>query len=235
MLNMFKRRTLLGALAVTAALVTGCSSDSDTKPKEALPAAGPLIADAAQAIGAVKSAHFTLRVNGDVPGLTVQALEGDLTKEGGSKGGAKGTGKLSMLGQLTEVEFTLAGETLYIKGPTGSYQKVPIALGASIYDPSAVLDPNRGLAKVLSSIQNPKTEAKEDVNGTQAYKVSGKVTRDILATLLPGAPEDAFVSFWLAEAGKHLPVKASAMLPNNASVDVTLSDVDKPVTITAPA
>lgn len=234
MLNMFKRRTLLGALAVTAALVTGCSSDSETA-KEKLPEAGPLIADAAQAIGAVKSAHFTLRVNGDIAGLTVQSLDGDLTKEGGSKGGAKGTGKLSMFGQLTEVEFTLAGETLYIKGPTGSYQKVPIALGASIYDPSAVLDPNRGIAKVLTGIQNPKTEAKEDINGTPAYKVSGKVTKDVLATLLPGAPDDATVSFWLAEAGKHLPVKASAVLPSNSSVDVTLSDVDKPVTVTPPA
>ncbi|WP_370946639.1 LppX_LprAFG lipoprotein [Amycolatopsis sp. cg5] len=231
---MFKRRTLLGALAVTAALVTGCSSDSGTT-KEKLPEAGPLIADAAQAIGAVKSAHFTLKVNGDIAGLTVQSLDGDLTKEGGSKGGAKGTGKLSMLGQLTEVEFTLAGETLYIKGPTGSYQKVPIALGASIYDPSAVLDPNRGIAKVLTSVQNPKTEAKEDVNGTQAYKVTGKVTKDVLAQLLPGAPDDAVVSFWLAEAGKHLPVKATAVLPSNSSVDVTLSDVDKPVTITPPA
>jgi lipoprotein LprG len=234
---MFTRRILLGALALTAALVTGCSSSgsSPTPPGPSLPDAAGLLKDAAAATGAVTSAHFTVKTNGTVPGLSVQDLNGDLSKSGGPSGSAKGTGKLALGGQLVEVEFVLVDASLYIKGPTAGFQKIPAALGASIYDPSAILDPNRGISKVLLSIQNPKTEAKEDVDGQSTYKVSGKIAKDVLAGLLPGLESDADITFWLAESGKHLPVKASAKLPGDASVDVTLSDVDKPVTVTAPA
>jgi lipoprotein LprG len=233
---MFTRRILLGALTVTAALVTGCSSSgSSSTPAASLPDAASLLKDAATATGAVTSAHFTVKTNGTVPGLSVQDLDGDLSKSGGPSGSAKGTGKLSVGGQLVEVEFVLVDSSLYIKGPTAGFQKIPAALGTSIYDPSAILDPARGISKVLLGIQSPKTEATEDVNGTPAYKVSGKITKDVLAGLLPGLGSDADITFWLQEAGKHLPVKASAKLPGAATVDVTLSNVDKPVTVTAPA
>jgi lipoprotein LprG len=233
---MFTHRILLGALALTAALVTGCSSsDSQSTPAGSLPDAAGLLKDAAAATGAITSAHVTVQANGNVPGLSVQNLDGDLSKSGGPSGSAKGTGKLSVAGQLVAVEFVLVNSSLYIKGPTAGFQKIPAALGASVYDPSAVLDPNRGISKVLSSMQNPKTEAKEDVSGTPTYKVSGKIAKDVLAGLLPGLQSDADLTFWLREGGKHLPVKASAKLPGGASVDVTLSDVDKPVTVTPPA
>jgi lipoprotein LprG len=233
---MFTHRILLGALALTAALVTGCSSsDPQSTPAGSLPDAAGLLKDAAAATGAITSAHVTVQANGNVPGLSVQNLDGDLSKSGGPSGSAKGTGKLSVAGQLVAVEFVLVNSSLYIKGPTAGFQKIPAALGASVYDPSAVLDPNRGIGKVLASMQNPKTEAKEDVSGTPTYKVSGKIAKDVLAGLLPGLQSDADITFWLREDGKHLPVKASAKLPGGASVDVTLSDVDKPVTVTPPA
>jgi lipoprotein LprG len=232
---MFTPRILLGALALTAVLVTGCSSSDSPSPTGSLPDAASMLSDAAAATGAITSAHFTVQANGDVPGLSVQNLDGDLSKTGGPSGSAKGTGKLSVAGQLVEVEFVLVNSSLYIKGPTAGFQKIPASLGASLYDPSAVLDPNRGISKVLSNMRNPKTEGKEDVSGTPTYKVSGTIAKDVLAGLLPGLQSDADITFWLREDGKHLPVKASAKLPNSASVDVTLSDVDKPVTVTPPA
>jgi lipoprotein LprG len=233
---MFTRRILLGALALTAALATGCSSsESPSTPSPALPDAAGLLKDAAASTGAITSAHFTVKTNGTVAGLSVQDLDGDLSKSGGPSGSAKGTGKLSVGGQLVEVEFVLVSSSLYIKGPTAGFQKIPASLGASIYDPSAVLDPDRGISKVLTSIQNPKTEGTEDVGGTPTYKVTGKIAKDVLAGLLPGLQTDADITFWLQQDAKHIPVKASAKLPGDASVDVTLSDVDKPVTVTAPA
>ncbi|MFD2397254.1 LppX_LprAFG lipoprotein [Prauserella oleivorans] len=51
----------------------------------------------------------------------VQSLEGDLDRSGQ----AKGNGTLNQLGQLVEVEFVLADDTLYLKGPTGGFQKIP--------------------------------------------------------------------------------------------------------------
>ncbi|MFD2397255.1 LppX_LprAFG lipoprotein [Prauserella oleivorans] len=104
-----------------------------------------------------------------------------------------------------------------------------------MYDPSAVLDPERGIAKLVSSLQDPATEAREEVDGTPAYKVTGKLDRNVLSGLLPGIPSAADVTFWLRADGKPLPVKATAAFPDNATVDVRLSDVDKPVTVTPPA
>jgi lipoprotein LprG len=233
---MFTRRILLGALALTAALISGCSpSGSQPAPSGSLPDAAALLKDAAAGTGAITSAHFAMRANGTVPGLSVQNLDGDLTKQGGPSGSAKGTGNLAMAGQLVEVEFVLVNSSLYLKGPTGAFQRIPAALSSGVYDPSAVLDPNRGIPKVLSSVQNPRTEAKEVVGGTSTFKVTGKIAKDVLGGLLPGVQSDADITFWLRADGKHIPVKASAKLPGDGAVDVTLSDVDKPVTVTPPA
>ncbi|MFF5993044.1 LppX_LprAFG lipoprotein [Prauserella flavalba] len=223
------RRILLGMLALTAAVTAGCTSDD--APSESLPDGPALIKDAAAATGDIKSTHFTLQVNGTVKGLSVQSLDGDLTKQGD----AKGTGTLKQAGQLVEVEFVLAGDTLYLKGPTGGYQEIPAALSSTLYDPSAVLDPERGVSKLLSGLRNPVTQAQEEVEGTQTYKVTGQLGKDVLSGLLPGIQSDADVTFWLRTDGEHLPVKASAAFPDDATVDVTLSDVDKPVTVTPPA
>jgi lipoprotein LprG len=230
---MVKRRSLAGALVLTTVLLAGCSGGGGAAaPASApLPDAAPLVAASAKSVGAITTAHLTLAVTGTIPGLSVQSVDGDLTKAGD----AKGSGKISMGGQLIEVEFVLTGGSLYIKGPTGGYQKLPASLGASLYDPSAILDPDRGVAKVLSSMENPKSEATEDVNGTSAVKVTGKVAGTVLSGLLPGVTTGADATFWIANDARHLPVKASISFPGNARADVTLSDVDKPVTVAAPA
>ncbi len=226
---MILRRTLLAALALGATIVTGCSSGSDSS----LPDAGALLKEGATAAGGVTSTHFTLKVTGTVPGLSVHSLDGDLTKANG--GGAKGSGTLELLGQVVDAQFVLVNGTLYVKGPTGGFQQIPAALSSSIYDPSAILDPQRGIPKVLSGVQGPKTEGTEDVNGTPTYRITGTLPKDALTGLLPGVAADAKATLWLRQDGGHLPVKASLGYPDDARVDVTLSDVDKPVTVTAPA
>ncbi|MFI6027854.1 LppX_LprAFG lipoprotein [Amycolatopsis magusensis] len=229
---MLMRRILLGALALAVTATTGCSSDEpDTS---SFPPAEQLVQEATAATSAIRSTHFSLQVNGSVTGLSVQSLDGDLTKEGGPTGAAKGTGKMEIGGELVEAEFVVVEDSFYLRGPTGSFRKIPAAIGASVYDPSAILDPQRGIAKLVSSLQNPKTEGEEDVDGTATWKVTGQVGKDVLVALLPGVQADAEVSFWLAK-GTKLPVKATARFPDNASVDVKLSDVDKPVTVTPPA
>ena len=226
---MILRRTLLAAMALGAAIVTGCSSSGGTS----LPDAGALLKDSAQAAGGVTSTHFTLKVNGTVPGMSVRSLDGDLTKANG--GGAKGTGTLELMGQVADAQFVLVNGSLYIKGPTGGFQQIPATLSSSIYDPSAILDPQRGIPKVLAAVQGPNTEGTEDVGGTPTYRVAGTVPKDALTALVPGTASNVNATFWLRQDGGHLPVKASLGYPGGASVDVTLSDVDKPVTVTAPA
>jgi lipoprotein LprG len=233
--RMLLRRLLLGALALATLAVAGCSSDGSTDPAAPLPDGAALLRDATATMRGISSAHFGLRTEGEVSGLSVQSLEGDVTTEGGPSGAAKGSGTMTVGGQLVEVEFVLVDETLYLKGPTGGFQKLPAALGASVYDPSAVLDPERGIAKVLAGVRNPVTEAREELDGTPAYKVTGTVTGETLAGILPGAPAETHIALWLAEDAGHRPLRASVALPEGAKVEVTLSDVDKTVTVTAPA
>src|SRR2546430_2320496 len=156
---MILRRTLLTAMALGAAIVTGCSSSSGGD--ASLPDAGALLKDSAQAASGVTSTHFTLKVNGTVPGLSVHSLDGDLTKANG--GGAKGTGTLELMGQVVDAQFVLVNGSLYIKGPTGGFQRIPATLSSSIYDPSPIPHPPRGIPQGLSAGQGPKTDRKEDV------------------------------------------------------------------------
>lgn len=233
------RRILLVTLALTTAITTGftaaCSS-ADSPGDSSLPDGGQLLEQSAAATADVKSAHFTLQVNGEVPGLSVKKADGDLTREGGPAGAAKGTVSMELAGSLIEGEFVLVDDTLYIKGATGGYQELPASMVRSLYDPAAILDPERGIAKVLGSVQNPKTEGTEDIDGVAAYKVSGRVTKDVVADLVPGIDSDVDITFWLRQDGQHQPVKASVKVPGDGdpTVDVTLSDIDKQVEITAP-
>jgi lipoprotein LprG len=231
---MLTRRLLIGALALIGALVSGCSP-STSSTSNPLPDGQALLRDAADSMRTVNSAHFTLKVNGGVANLPVTGADGDLTREGS----AKGTADMTEFGQRLRLEFVVANKTLYIKGPTGGFQALPG--GTGIYDPSAILDPDRGVARVLSSVSGAKTEAKETIDGVATDRVTGRVGRDAVAGVVPGISSDVDVTFWLREDGKHQPVRASIKLPSAnqgapaPTVDMTLSDVDKPVTVTPPA
>ncbi|CRK61855.1 possible lipoprotein [Alloactinosynnema sp. L-07] len=234
---MVTRRILLGALALAAALTAGCTSDDSGGGTGGLPDGAALMKDAAAATRDIRSAHFSLKVNGSVSAIPVQNAEGDLTREGGPSGAAKGTVKLTLLGQLIEGEFVLVDDSLYIKGPTGGFQKYPAALTSNLYDPSAILNPDKGIANVLAKIKEPRTEGTEDIDGVATYRVKGLGEKDVVAAIVPGVGSDVDVTFWLRQDNKQ-PVKASVTLPSSegktASVDLTLTDPGKQVTITAP-
>lgn len=228
------RRTLLALLAFTAVTATACSAEEGPA-ESSLPDAAGLLKDAAAATAEITSAHFTLAVNGEVPGLDVRSAEGDLTREGDG-GAARGTVSMMLLGQLFEGEFVLVEDKVWIKGPTGDHQELPASMVVNLYDPGAILDPERGVANVLSNVQDPVTEGTEDVDGVATYRVKGKAARDVVADLVPGIDSDVEITFWLREDGDHQPVKARVGVPaeGDPTVDVTLSDVGKQVDITPP-
>lgn len=239
---MISSRILTAALALLVMVsVAACEDDSPSSAAQrtqSLPRAQQLLDAAAQSMSEIQSAHVTLRVKGENSGLPVQRLEGDLTREGGTIA-AKGTGKMRVMGQLVSVEFVLTGGTLYVKGPTGGYQQIPQALSSAVYDPSAILDPQRGISKILRSVRDPQTVARAEVNGTQTFQVTGTVGTGALDGLLPGIAARTDVTFWLAEAQGHRPVKAAVTLPagkgDPATAVVTLSQINKPVTVEPPA
>jgi lipoprotein LprG len=226
------RRPLV-VLGLFAVLLAGCSSGGGSAN---LPAASALLADSGAAMQAVTSVHFGITVNGTLAGVPIQDADGDLNAQGQAKGNAK----LSELGQTVQVDFVLVNKIFYLKGPTGGYQKIPAALAGNLFDPTAILDPNRGVAKVLTSVRGASTQGQETVNGTDCYRITGTVAKGVVAALVPGINSDVTATLWVATAGKHLPVRAEFAVPGaggsqGARVDVTISHVNEPVSVTAPA
>lgn len=227
--DMVFRRLLVAVLALLA--VAGCSSSPDTSGP--LPDGATLLKQSSDASKAITSAHFLLVINGTIPGIPIQGAEGDLTKDGTAQGKAK----LQEFGHLLDVQFVLVGGDFYVKGLTGGYQKLPGI--ANLYDPSAILDPNRGIAKVLTAIAQPKTEASEVINGTKTFRVAGKAPKDAVTAIVPNVTQDVDVKVWIRADNKQ-PVRAWIQLPSDKpgsgapTVEITLSDVNKPVTITKP-
>jgi lipoprotein LprG len=233
MAGMSRTLRALAALSIFAIVLTGCSKKNNTKPSE-LPAGAQLMADGAKAMGEVKTVHFTIAVSGKINGVSIQGAEGDLTREGS----AKGTAKLEQFGLVVETAFILIDQSLYVKGPTGGYQKLPLAMVATIYDPSAILDPERGAPRLLKTAKNPQTVGKEQVNGADAYKVTFEPDASALAALIPNNATGVTGVAWLDVKTKRI-AKAEFKFPASngnpeGTVTVNFTNYDAPVSISAP-
>ena len=232
---MFRLRPVIAVLIALVAL-TSCT---DKKPKNEaagnLPAGESLLKDSAAAMRDIKTAKFLITADGAVAGLNLRRAEGTLTKEGN----AEGTAQVDNSGVTVELSFVLVGDKIYIKGATGGYQTFPLALAASVYDPSAILDPDRGIAKVLSTAAEGKTEAKEAVDGKDAWRVSAKVSANDLVAIVPGVTGAIPSKVWISTTDKRL-LKAAFTVPDvgetkGGTVTVTFKEFDAPATISAPA
>ncbi|MGB8961493.1 MAG: LppX_LprAFG lipoprotein [Pseudonocardiaceae bacterium] len=209
-----------------AALVTSCSGSGQ---KAGLPAGATLLADSATAMRAVTTTHFVLNVEGNAPGVQLRSAEGDLTREGS----AKGTAKVDEGAQLLELQFVIIGQDLYLRPPTGPVQKLPLSFAGGVYDPSVILNPDRGIAAALASGTGATTEAREQVNGVDTYRLQVKFPAQPLGTLVPALAQDKTSEIWVAVQGSRL---VKAQFPTTYGTDTALfSDFDAPVQITPPA
>jgi lipoprotein LprG len=229
---MSRLRPVLALSAVLFALVA-CTPDKaknsgSTAPAASLPAGDTLVKDSATAMREIKTAQFLITADGEVAGLSLRRAEGTLTKEGS----AKGTAQVDQAGAAVELEFVIVGDKIYLKGPTGGYQTLPLTLAATVYDPSAILDPDRGIAKVLGSATGATTEASEPVDGKDAWRVAVTTTGADLAGLIPGVTGSIPAKLWIADADKRL-LKAAFTL-SGGTATVTFKEFDAPVTISAP-
>lgn len=230
---MIMRRAGVGVLvAILTGLLTltGCSSSTTTAtPTAAALTAQQVLAKSAATMASVTSAHFTLTVDGQLPSVTVQSAEGDLT----AAGDAQGSATITQFGQLIEVEFVLAGGNLYIKGVTGGFSEVPAALAGSVYDPSAILDPDKGVAKVLASVQNPTLTSSDG----DSWVVTGTVPAAVAGGLVPGIGTDVQGVFTIAMATGELTAADLSLTGADgrpATVKVGLSNFNQPVSISPP-
>jgi len=232
---MSRPRVFLAVALLFAVSLTGCSKD---KSSGDLPSGASLVSDAAAKTKALKSAHIKIDTEGEVSGLPVRRAEGDLLRSGD----AKGTIQISMLGVLVEYQFVVVGKDIYLKGVTGGFQKIDASVAKQIYDPTAILDPERGIAKVLGTATNPTTEAQEKVDGKDAYRVAVGLSGDAVAALVPNIQGQVTGKVWIDKNTKDM-LKAVLTVPGPSSganagksgtVTITETNIDAPVTVSAP-
>jgi lipoprotein LprG len=224
----------LALLALLTVGLVACSDDDKAVTTDQLPAGPTLISEAATATGALKSAHVKIETAGEVGSLPLRQAEGDLLRSGD----ARGTIQLSQFGMLIESDFVVVGKSIYFKGPTGGWQKLDSSVAATIYDPSAILDPDRGIAKLLATAKDPTTEGKETVDGKDAYRVAVKLDSAAVGTLVPGVGGDATGKVWVDAKTKQL-LRAVLDVPGTSpdkkgTVTINVTNIDAPVTVSAP-
>lgn len=223
---------LFSALLTTVLLFAGCSS-SNTSTAD-LPEAATLLSDSQKATAALKSVHLELSVNGTIEGLPIESLSGDLANEPAVA--AQGKATIIFLGQKVEdVEFVVADGVLYGALTPGSWTDFGPA--SDIYDVSAILNPQKGLANILANMTDPKNDSVEEINGVEAVKVTGTVSADAVNKIAPDIKATAPVpgTAWVKTDGDHALVQAKLDISEGNSVQMTLSKWDEPVTVTKPA
>ena len=109
---------------------------------------------------------------------------------------------------------------------------------ADIYDPSTILNPDTGLANMLASFTDPKSRGREDHQRRDRQTVTGKVTADAVNKLIPRLCQATkpLPAHGLDREGRR-PQPGAGQHRNRAAgntIQMTLSDWNKPVTVTKP-
>lgn len=224
---------ILAALVATIALIAGCSSKSEGSSKP-LPDAATLLKESSETTKSQSSMHLKLAVQGEIKELPIETLEGDLTNTPAVA--AQGTANIVFLGQRLEgVDFVVADGTLYAALTKGSFQDLGPAV--DIYDVSAILNPDTGLANVLANFSDPKADGRETINGVEAVRVTGTVTPEAVNKIAPqiAASMPVPATAWIREDGNHELVQAKLEPTPGNSLTMTCSDWGKSVTVTKPA
>jgi lipoprotein LprG len=222
---------VLAALSIAAALISGCSSSSKQSGAP-LPDAATLIQQSAQVTKTVKSVHLVLSVNGTIKHLPIKTLTGDLTTTPATA--AQGNANITLGGSAIDAQFVVDSGTLYAALSPGQWESFGPA--AAIYDPSSILKPDTGLANILTTLSNPKSQSRETVGGQTTIKITGTASADAVNGLAPQmkATQSIPATVWIEETGDHQLVQALLEQSPGNSVQMTLSNWNAPVQVTKP-
>jgi lipoprotein LprG len=225
------RIAVLVSFLAAILFVAGCSSS--TTSNAPLPDAATLLKEGQQTTAAQKSVHLQLDVTGTIKQLPIETLSGDLTNVPAVA--AQGKASIIAFGQtFKDVDFVVADGNLYGALTPGSFTNFGPA--ADIYDVSKILSPDVGLANILAKFSGGKAEDRETVNNVGTVKITGTVPADAVNGLANlGATGDVPATAWIREDGDHDLVQAKLEPSQGNSVQMTLSDWGKTVTVTKPA
>ena len=220
---------VLTALLAATLVLSGCSK----KASEPLPEASELIGQSIATTKGLKSAHLEIVVSGKIAGLPVTSLSGDLTNVPAVA--VKGNATISMGGSDVDVELVVLDGTLFAALTPNSWLDMGPAV--EVYDPSVILNPDTGLANMLANISDAKSDGFETIGGVPAVRITGTVAPDAVNKLIPQIKATGAIpaTAWIERDAPHQLVQAKVDQSEGNSVQLTLSEWDKPVTVTKPA
>ncbi|MCV7399379.1 LppX_LprAFG lipoprotein [Mycobacterium fragae] len=229
------------AVVLSALVLTGCASDhgKSTGGSQSPPNvdAAKVVQQAADAMRKVTGMHVSVRVQGQVPNLAVTKLDGDISNKPQTV--AKGTATLSVGKKNVDSSFVYVDGHLYSDVADPGKKYTDYGDGMSIYDVSTILDPNKGLANLLSKLQNPKAVGSEQVDNIATTKINGESSSSDIARLAgsrlgPQNEKQTPTTVWIASDGSHHLVKLQINPVQNGSVTLTMSKWGETVTATKP-
>jgi lipoprotein LprG len=220
---------MLATLLAATLLISGCSKKSS----EPLPDAAGLLTQSIASTKKLQSANLEIVVNGKIDGLMVKSLSGDLTNVPAVA--VKGNSTISMGGSAVDIELVVLDGTLYAALTPNSW--LDMGPAAEIYDPSVILNPDEGLANMLTNLTDATAAGFETIGGVPTVKITGKIGADAVNKLIPplnaSAPLPSTV--WIEQNAPNQLVQAQVDQSEGNNVQLTLSEWDKPVTVTKPA
>lgn len=194
-----------GATATTATAASGASGSPTAAPSvdaSGLPTV-QIVQDAALATRETYSEHLTLNVDKGIQGLPVTSVVGDIISFKDTKRvAAQGDANVRVQDNYVQTKFVVIDGVMYANLGGAKYQPMGKTGEKGVYDPAIILDLEKGLAKILDSVQNPKVDGKDTANGLKTVKVTGTVATQVLDPLLPQITDIAT----RGNAGTTLPI-----------------------------
>ncbi|BBZ48348.1 LppX_LprAFG lipoprotein [Mycobacterium heidelbergense] len=235
MQNPRRLSAVLAFLSLATALIAGCSFSS-SKSGGPLPDGTTLVKQSTDATKNLKSAHLVLTVTGKIAGLPVRTLTGDLTTTPSTA--AQGNAEITLAGQDISADFVVVGGDLYTNALNpGDKTMTDVGPASQVYDPSAILNPDTGLANVLANFTNAKAEGRDQVSGQTTVRISGNVSADAVNKIASPfkATQPVPATVWIVESGDHQLAQVNLQQSQGNSVQMTLSKWGQPVQVTKPA
>ncbi|MEE6177473.1 LppX_LprAFG lipoprotein [Mycobacterium sp. 050134] len=226
---------VLASVSLAVAPIAACSFSSSPSGGP-LPDGKTLVQQSATTTKNLKSAHLVLTVTGKIAGLPVRNLTGDLTTS--PETAAKGNAQITYLGSDISADFVVVGGDLYTNALSpGDPTMTDVGPASQVYDPSALLSPDTGVANVLANFSDAKSEGRDQVSGQTTVRVSGNVSADAVNKIASPfkATKPVPATAWIVESGDHQLAQISLQQSPGNSVQMTLSNWGQPVQVSKPA
>lgn len=228
------RRALLLAFLTLMPLVA-CGPDSpDSQGSGGLPEANELLLASAERMTELSSVGFVIDIDGELSNFQIQQAVGTLSSEGDVSASAK----LYQGGRLVEIEYIRLDGVSYLKLPTGGFREVSSAVAASIFDPAMLLDAEQGIPAALTAATDARTQAREELEGEEAYRIVATLNSDLIEglSMLADGRDQPF-TLWIAADDSRL-LRAIATFESSGNeqtqLTVSFSDFNEDVDIQAP-